>query len=376
MTTNPNDFALSFDGVDDTVEIGTHPDHKIAREITVEAWVRVASQKTWAGLVSRVFDTGSTESGYGLLLDGASGVHFALKVPGQAFQYLSSGTDSVPPSEWHHVAGTWDGKTMRVYVDGAERATRDMPADTIEYIVDQTLRMGAYADDDEKYFFHGQLGEVRLWSVALDAETLRRRMNARLTGAEDGLVGHWPVDEGRGDTTRDASRGGHAGAIAGATWVPVDKPKPPPEVGDIYVSPVLNVSDVAASVRWFEALGWKRQSALSAGGLLPDGADADASGPAIFATMRAGYGQVFLYKDGQGLRGGKEPGAGGGDDVGATWQVWRLKDRAALDEVLRRAAAADVRVIAPPEDRPWGEREARLSHPDGHVIRLSAPLAG
>ena len=30
------------------------------------------------GIVSRIFDTGATESGYGLMLDGSSGIYFGI----------------------------------------------------------------------------------------------------------------------------------------------------------------------------------------------------------------------------------------------------------------------------------------------------------
>ena len=33
-----------------------------------------------------------------------------------------------------------------------------------------------------------------------------------------------------------------------------------------------------------------------------------------------------------------------------------------------------VLVISPPEDKPWGEREMRIAHPEGHVFRVSATL--
>jgi hypothetical protein len=34
-----------------------------------------------------------------------------------------------------------------------------------------------------------------------------------------------------------------------------------------------------------------------------------------------------------------------------------------------------VNISWPPTDEPWGVRECRLVHPDGHTFRVSAPLA-
>ncbi len=139
------------------------------------------------------------------------------------------------------------------------------------------------------------------------------------------------------------------------------------------ITPILNVSDVPASLRWFEALGFRREFTFGESGMIPGAADADASGPSGFASVCAGAGQIFLCRDGQGLRGGKPPVPGTDDDAGATWMSLWVRTPAEVDEAHRRAVAAGITVVAPPVDEPWGVRELRLAHPDGHVFRVSAP---
>lgn len=146
------------------------------------------------------------------------------------------------------------------------------------------------------------------------------------------------------------------------------------EVKGLVVSPVINVSDVLTSVRWFEALGWTRGDLYNAGGKLPAGRDSDDSGPATYAMIHFGHGQIFLSWDSQGLRGGVPPAAGSGDDVGATWEIWWVGTPAEVDEMHRRAVAAGVLVVSPPEVKPWQQYELRIAHPDGHVFRICSPL--
>lgn len=157
---------------------------------------------------------------------------------------------------------------------------------------------------------------------------------------------------------------------------PKPPPDPPPPVDDqgIIVTPIINVSDVPASIRWFEALGWKRHYTYNAGGKIAGAADEDAAGVTYFAAIRNGYGQIFLSQSSEGLRGGAPAFPGAGDDVGATWECWWVKTPAKVDEMYQRALAAGVLVISPPEDKPWGEREMRIAHPEGHVFRVSATL--
>jgi hypothetical protein len=52
-------------------------------------------------------------------------------------------------------------------------------------------------------------------------------MYASLSGAEDGLVGYWPLDEGTGGQARDHSKYHNDGAMLGSpVWIEIAAPKP------------------------------------------------------------------------------------------------------------------------------------------------------
>jgi uncharacterized glyoxalase superfamily protein PhnB len=140
------------------------------------------------------------------------------------------------------------------------------------------------------------------------------------------------------------------------------------------ITPILNVSDVPASIAWFAGLGWTCEFAYNQDGPIESGAVRNAAGPATFASVCAGAGVIFLCQDGQGLRGGKPPRFDGDDDTGATWMSVWLPSPGEVDRAHEEAVAAGVIVLWPPTDEPWGARECRIMHPDGHVFRLSAPL--
>jgi lactoylglutathione lyase len=46
-----------------------------------------------------------------------------------------------------------------------------------------------------------------------------------------------------------------------------------------------------------------------------------------------------------------------------------------VDAEHERLAAAGVEVLAPPTDRPWGERTLHVADPDGHLVELTRPKA-
>ena len=128
------------------------------------------------------------------------------------------------------------------------------------------------------------------------------------------------------------------------------------------ITPILNVSDIAASFAWFEKWGWKKCW--------------DWGTPAIFGAVGAGESEIFLCQGGQGGR-GKGPNTttfrNDGDeaaDHGVWMSVW-VDD---VDQVHRQCVAAALDVTFPPTNMPWNVREMHVRHPDGHVFRVSKGL--
>jgi uncharacterized glyoxalase superfamily protein PhnB len=143
------------------------------------------------------------------------------------------------------------------------------------------------------------------------------------------------------------------------------------------LTPVLNVSDVAASMRWFMQLGWKVGFAWDGEAMLDIHADHALIDKAVFGSVCSGEEvQIFLCRDAQGLRGGKPATFNGDDDCGAVWMSLWLDSPAEVDAAHQVAVSHGVTVLWPPTDEPWGVRECRIMHPDGHVFRLSAGLGG
>jgi len=222
--------VLLFNGKDSVVDLEKKYEHWLAKELTLEAWVYVSADQKLAGIISRVFDTRDKQSGYGLLLSGAHGILFSLKTANSSLYSLDSGPNTVPQSEWHHIAATYDGSQMIIYIDGEKKASHPLLATSLDYDPDNNLRIGMYKDDDEQCAFSGKLAEVRLWKVARSQEAIRKDLRQCLTGQEPGLVGYWPLHEGEDIISYDQSASICHGTVRGATWessvVPFGVPAP------------------------------------------------------------------------------------------------------------------------------------------------------
>lgn len=138
------------------------------------------------------------------------------------------------------------------------------------------------------------------------------------------------------------------------------------------VTPILNVSNVPASIAWFEKLGWGCNFTWNDGGMIKHAAPRDEHGDAGFAGISAGMAEIFLCHDGQGSRGGPSPRHTSGDDTGGVWMSWWLSSPAEVDATHARAVELGYEIARLPKTEPWGIHEFHLVHPDGHTFRVSA----
>ncbi len=124
------------------------------------------------------------------------------------------------------------------------------------------------------------------------------------------------------------------------------------------LTPILNVSDMAASFAWFEKLGWKKLW--------------DWGTPPTFGAVGSGKVEIFLCLGAQGSRGGPVPRHADDDDTGGVWMSWFLNSPADVDAAHALAVSHGMTVTQPPTNEPWGVREFHLRHPDGHTFRVGA----
>jgi hypothetical protein len=124
------------------------------------------------------------------------------------------------------------------------------------------------------------------------------------------------------------------------------------------ITPILNVSNFAESVEWFEKWGWEKAW--------------DWGPPPGFGGVRSGESDIFLCVDGQGGRGrGANVTTFTNDgDEQADKGVWISVFVDDVDAVHRECVAAGLDITFPPTDMPWNLREMHVRHPDGHVFRV------
>jgi len=160
--------ALWFDGENDYVDCGARPGLDLRTSVTVEVWVK-------------------TEGNAGIDA-GIAGKHFTnyslTSYKGRYWWYISGGGNNIPsrsePDSWKHVVGTFDGKIMSLYVDG--KLVESKPSKAPAIAGGGNLHIGCIVGDSssedpaqsESGYFHGTVGQVRVYSRALSLEEVQK----------------------------------------------------------------------------------------------------------------------------------------------------------------------------------------------------------
>ena len=167
---SPLGSALDFDGSNDLVQVPSDPSLDITDEVTLAAWVNVRSFENWEGVITK----GQSKTGYGLNVWGDRTIRLTANwgspAGGVGIGAWNS-TLTLTPNTWHHIAATYDGQTIRFYVDGVEDSRK--PSPTLRFgVVDEPLTVGGDLPGQDEYL-DGAISEVRVYDRALDASEIQ-----------------------------------------------------------------------------------------------------------------------------------------------------------------------------------------------------------
>jgi uncharacterized protein (TIGR03437 family) len=173
--------AFSFDGTGH-VRVANNVNLNV-QTLTIEAWIRTGGT-TDVALVGVI----AAKSG----VDAFSGYEFAIGRPSQSgvLRFLLNGgaggadflgTTSVTNNVFHHVAATYDGAMMKIYVDGNLDAQKAVSL-TINYPSGRPLMIGKREHSSIPGPFSGLIDEVALYNRALSASEIQSIYNAGKLG--------------------------------------------------------------------------------------------------------------------------------------------------------------------------------------------------
>ncbi len=169
-TAGRNGGALSFDGVNDMVTVADTAALDLTNAMTLEAWVRPSTTNRWRTVALKEQSGALVYS----LYSNNSGQRASTNLWLGSGEIEARSAASLPTNVWTHLAATYDGAVIRLYVNGAlsgsATATGSMPAST------GAFRIGGNTVWDE--FFGGLIDDLRLYNRALSAAEVQADMAA------------------------------------------------------------------------------------------------------------------------------------------------------------------------------------------------------
>jgi hypothetical protein len=159
--------ALVLDGNTDYISIPYTSLNHPADAITVSLWFYVDEMAPQT-LLSTYDDKG----GYRLGFDDGNDLWWTINLDTTGDISVNVPHENVAPGQWHHVTGTYDGRTSRIYLDGVLRNQVNATG-VIHYTDTNYVQVGADAgpketpDENAPHYFVGGIDEVRIYNRAL-----------------------------------------------------------------------------------------------------------------------------------------------------------------------------------------------------------------
>ncbi len=168
--------AYYFDGISDWIEIKSHPSIEPTDQLTIVAWFKPQSVKTeWNMVITKRYHDRSPWHSYGIWSASRRGNKWSGGI-----RTLNGGCSVVQKEvpklgKWTQFICTYDGKKMKLYVDGVLNSASDCNY-TLGYS-NMPLRIGTDTNRPGNKF-HGIVDDIRIYNRALsecEIELLNRK---------------------------------------------------------------------------------------------------------------------------------------------------------------------------------------------------------
>ncbi|MEO8209484.1 MAG: LamG domain-containing protein [bacterium] len=203
-----DNYAANFNGTNSYVAVPWHSELNPTIAITVEAWVFPTALPSPSGCI--IGKNYLTSYYFGMENTG----RFIFFPRNQASGFLRSRVSGlVKVNQWTHIAGTYDGTTTRLYINGILDTSRTGITGNVGSNFD-SLFIGCDRQSGlPAFFFNGRLDNVRIWKSARTASELLNNMYIplniyQLSGTYSFIAASYQFDNSAVDNSGPAQNNG------------------------------------------------------------------------------------------------------------------------------------------------------------------------
>jgi hypothetical protein len=184
-------YSINFDSASgDAINCGNDSSLGLTSNFSVSAWMKSSSQGSYAVAVSK----NNGNNGFSLQMR-KNNNRFAFNInDGSWQQAFYDGINPIDDGKWHHVVGTFDGSTIKIYVDNI----KGTDATNVGTMVSSTANF-SIAAQTTGLFFNGQISNVSYWNTVLTEDDIINLYNNGITQDLNNFrvtpVAWWPMDQ-------------------------------------------------------------------------------------------------------------------------------------------------------------------------------------
>lgn len=158
--------ALAFDGSDDYLNCGNDSSFNFnsTNAFTISCWIKPENLSSYQGIIGK-WGGGWASSPYQIIVHSNGSIMIGIG-NGVSYSTIYLPANCFHTGKWHHIAATYDGSTLRGYVNGIEEASSVAGYSLTSNVAN--LIIGRYAN----YAFSGTIDDVRLYSRALNEDEI------------------------------------------------------------------------------------------------------------------------------------------------------------------------------------------------------------
>jgi len=194
-----NGTALGIDGATGEVRVADAASLEPA-QVTVQAWVKLACSPGDFKYILAKGASGCSAASYGLYSGPSGGLSFYVAANGGlSFARSPDAGAGVWDGGWHLATGSYDGSTVRLYIDGSEIGAGIPWTSPISYSLPSSndLFFGYYSGCTG-LDFNGAIDEPKIWDRALSLQEVKAQYSPCPSGTKANVRWHYSANGSSG----------------------------------------------------------------------------------------------------------------------------------------------------------------------------------
>ncbi|MCB0755128.1 MAG: T9SS type A sorting domain-containing protein [Flavobacteriales bacterium] len=203
--------ALNFSNASHNATITAGPAFEMMNgEFTISAWIRPTSFGQYNTFLAKL--NGSHRDFVFRVHDDGK-LHFHFTNSSNGITGVTTPNSEISLNQWFHVAATWDGTDMKLYVDGEEKISQTL-SEGPDFQAAGNVKVGTLVTNGSERLI-GSIDLVHMRSVAMTADEIVCLQRA-FDPVTNGIVLEMPLDGDGSDLSGNFNTGANVGAVASA----------------------------------------------------------------------------------------------------------------------------------------------------------------